>query len=274
MLHSPARLVGACGCTWSWSGVGVVAGRLRHRAVVGDPPVVDDDRPGDQRPQRAELVGDEQHRAAVGDEVAQRRRRTPPGWPRRRRRSARRGPAAPARPASARAIRVRCCWPPERVADRVAGPVGQADGARAPRRRRARSARARRAQEAPAGQPAGGDDLADGGRHAAAGAEPLRHVADARATAGIGAAACRRGATVAGAERHQAEHGADQGGLAGAVGAEDRDHLAGGHGRARRPRSTGPAVVADRPRVRRRLDDGCAHRAAQGGPQGRAGWRA
>ena len=46
----PGGLVaGACGCTWSWSGLGVVAGRLRHRAVVGDPPVVHDHGPADQR---------------------------------------------------------------------------------------------------------------------------------------------------------------------------------------------------------------------------------
>ena len=105
--------------------------------------------------------------------------------------------------------------------DRVAGPVGEADrGQRVARPRPGRRAPGGRRKPAP-GQPAGGDHLADGGRHAAAGAEPLRHVADARP---LPEPAQRRAEQLdlAGGQRDQAEHGADQRGLAGAVGAEDR----------------------------------------------------
>ena len=52
------------------AGLGVVAGRLRYASIVDDRAVVDDDGPGDQGAQRAELVRDEQHRAAPVDEPA------------------------------------------------------------------------------------------------------------------------------------------------------------------------------------------------------------
>ena len=108
--------------------------------------------------------------------------------------------------------------------DRVVDPVQQADiGERVAYGRAV--GRARGPEDSAPGQPARGHHLADGGRHAAAGAQPLRHVADP----GPVLEAAQVGAEqldVAAARRHQAEHGADQGRLAGAVGAEDRDHLA------------------------------------------------
>ena len=105
----------ACGCTWSWCGSAWWPAGGGTAPSWATTPVVDDDGPGDQRLQRAELVRDQQHRAAAVHE----------------------GPRAPSAnaswltastpavgssrtsssgsAASARAIRVRCCCPPERV---------------------------------------------------------------------------------------------------------------------------------------------------------------
>ena len=81
-------------------------------------------------------------------------------------------------PARARAISVRCCWPPDRVAHRVADRGRPGRRRPAPRGPRPGRPRPGGRQHAAPGQPAGGDHLADGRRHAAAGADPLRHVAD------------------------------------------------------------------------------------------------
>ena len=116
--------------------VGVVAGRLRQRAVVDDPPSwtttarVISGCSGPSSCATSSTV------PPPADEARAAPRRTPPGWRRPRRPWARRGPAARARPASARAMRIRCCCPPDR-ATRAPGPVGEADRGRAPRRPRA-----------------------------------------------------------------------------------------------------------------------------------------
>ena len=129
-----ARL-GPCGCTWSWSGSAwCPAGSGTAPSCAIRPSWTTTARVISGL-QRAELVRDEQHRAAAVDEAAAAPRRTPPGWPRRRRRSARRARAARARPARARAISARCCWPPDSVADRVVRPGRPARPRPAPRRR-------------------------------------------------------------------------------------------------------------------------------------------
>jgi hypothetical protein len=127
-------------------------------------------------------------------------------------------------------------------AHRVGGAVEEADvgergGDRGP------VGAAGRPQEAAPGQPAGGDHLADGGRHAAAGAEALGDVPDAPP---LPEPPQRRAEQpdLAGAHRQQPEDGLDQRGLAGPVGAEDRDHLA-GLDPQRDGAQNGPAVVRD-----------------------------
>ena len=254
--HADAgRSSAACGCTWSWPGLGVVAGRLGHRAVVRDPSVVDDDGPVDQRLQRAELVRDQQHRAAVG----RRSRRSAPAnasW------LAASTPAVGSSrtsrsgsPARARAISVRCCWPPDRVA--TGSP--------------ARSARPTAASAARDRGPVGGAGRAAACRGGPAGRRrPPRRRSPARrcrrraaaarsrsgATAGTGASGRAEQRRPAGRQRDQAEHRPDQCGLAGAVGAQDRDHLAGRRRSARRRaarggrRSATAAVRDARRRVR------------------------
>jgi len=208
---------------------------------VRDPALVHDHGPPDQRPQRAELVRHQQDRPAAGGEPAERggerllAGRVHPGG--RLVEHQQVGPAGQ-RPGDQRALllaagerghrvvdAVQQADVGERVADR--GPVGVAG----------------RAEDPAAGQPARGDDLADGGRHAAAGAEPLRDVADP----GPGPEPALRGAEqvdLAAGRRDQTEDRADQRRLAGAVGAEDRDHLAGGH-RERDVVQDLPPVVSD-----------------------------
>ncbi len=83
-----------------------------------------------------------------------------------------------------------------------------------------------RAQQATAGEPAGGDDLPDGGRDAGGRAEALGHVADPLPVvkvAQVGAEELER----AGGQRAQPGQGADQGGLARPVGAHECHELAG-----------------------------------------------
>ena len=111
--------------------------------------------------------------------------------------------------------------------DAVAGLLAQADRVDRVLDRGPVLAPGRQERPAPR-QPARGDDLAHGGRDAGAGADPLRHEADAAPVP----EAVERGAEqphLAAAGGHQPEHGADQGRLAGAVGAEDGEHLAGPH---------------------------------------------
>ena len=139
-------------------GFGVVPGGLRYRSVVGDAAVVDDHRPADQWSQRAEFVGDQQHRAAGVDEGAERRGECLLAD----------GVDAGGRLVEDEQVRCagqgagdqsRCCWPPERLATgsraRSASPTAATASATA-----ARSAAPGGAQDAAAGQPPGGDDLA------------------------------------------------------------------------------------------------------------------
>ena len=158
---------------------------------MGDATLVHDDGPADHRSQRAQLVGDEQHRSAVGDEVAQRAgerllagRVHPGGGLVEDQQLRLAGQGAGDQGALLLAAGER--------GHRVAGPVGEPDRAQrgvdgGP------VGSTRRAEHPPAGQPAGGHHLADGGRYAAAGAQALRDVPDAAPTAGTGATAGRRG---------------------------------------------------------------------------------
>ena len=105
-------------------------------------------------------------------------RRWPPGWPGRRRRSARRGRAAPARPARVRAISTRCCWPPDSVETWWRARSARTDGLQ----RLARSRRGRSRRAGPSGlrreQPSGGDHLGHRRGHALGDRRALRHVAE------------------------------------------------------------------------------------------------
>ena len=186
------------------AGVGVVAGRLRHRAVVRDPPVVHDDRPGRSAarsgpsscatsstvPPPATNSPSASANAswlAASTPAVGSSRTSSSGWP-----------------ARARAISVRCCWPPERVATgspaRSARPTAASAVATA-----ARSAAPRRAEDAPAGQPAGRRPP----RRPSPARRCRRRSAAARTrsapSAGTGAAACRTASISPRAQRDQAE---------------------------------------------------------------------
>ena len=188
--HIPGGSSGACGCTWSWPGSAWWPAGSGTAPSWTISPWCTTTRPGDQRLQRAELVRDQQHGAAAGDELGAARRRTPPGWPRRPRRSARRGPAVPARrPARGRSA---CAAAGRRRGVATGSPARSASPTAASAAATAARSAAPGGRRMPrrASRPER-DHLAHGRRHAAAGAEALRHVPDPLATAGTGAAACR-----------------------------------------------------------------------------------
>ena len=251
-VSSPVRigLGGRVGVYVVVAGQRVLADGLGGRPVVHDAAVAQDDRAVDQRLQR--------RRARAG--------RAAP-WPRRRPARAastasiswlaRSTPAigssmisSSGSAASARAISTRWCWPPERALTESLARSARPTSSMA-RSTAARSALPRQ-PELRTGQPPGGDDLADGGGDAARRRGALRDVADAAPSRGSGAAACRTARQLAAGERDLADDGAYGGGLAGAVGAEQRDDLAAADGEvdtaqhgARAERGGGSAQVAD-----------------------------
>jgi hypothetical protein len=109
-----------------------------------------------------------------------------------------------------------------------------------------------RAEEPSSCQPAGGHDLPHRGRDARGRAGPLRHEADAlpfREPAEGGA----EERDLAAGDRDQPHHRPDQGGLARAVGAEQRHHLAGAD---RQVDAAQDRAAAERHRSVGHLDDG------------------
>ncbi len=231
--------------------VGVVAGRFRHGALVRDLAVVHDDAAGDQRLQRAELVRDQQHGAAAGDELAQRAgerglaRRVDPG---RRLVEHQQLGAAGQGPGDQRALLLAA----GQAGHRVAGAVGQPDLLEGGRHGGPVGG-PRRAEDAPTGDQAGPDHLGHRRRHAGTGADPLRHVPDPLPS--FEAAVAEQGDR-AGAQRHQPQDRPDQRRLAGAVGAQDRDHVAALDAQRDAPQHD-LVVVADDGIAH--LDDVCAH---------------
>jgi hypothetical protein len=108
------------------------------------------------------------------------------------------------------------------------------------------------AQQLPAGQPSRADHLLDGGRHPSADRVPLRHVPDAPAFAeAMGGDA--EEVDLAGDDLREPEHPTDEGGLAGAVRADEGDHLAAPHDEIGAAQD-GLLAVADAGRAE--LDDG------------------
>jgi hypothetical protein len=195
----------------------------------------------DQRLDRAELVGHQQDRAATAGEAPQRLgERVLAG-----RVDAGRGlvqhqqvGASGQGPGDQGALLLAAGEGADRVADPVQQThVGQrrADGLAV--------GRSGRAEDAPAGQPARRHDLAHGGGDAAAGAHPLRDVADPGPLPELALRGAEEG-DLAGLGRHQAQDGADQGRLARAVGAQDRHDLAGRHVQVD-VLEHGPAAVGD-----------------------------
>ena len=186
MLHSPAGSSGACGCTWSWSGSAWWPAGSGTAPSWAIPPSCTT---------TARLISG---RSGPSSWATSSTVPPPPTKPRSAPANASWLAASTPAVGSSRTSSSGCAGqrPGDQGAlllaageggDRVAGPVGEPDGAQR-RGDRGPVGRARRAQHAPAGQPPGGDHLADGGRYAAAGAEALRDVPDARATAGSGAA--------------------------------------------------------------------------------------
>ena len=223
--------------------VRVRLGLGERRAVEGDATVTHDDRPVDERLHRAELVRDQDDGGAARLEDAQR---------------VRQGLLVRHVDAGSRLVEdEEVGLAGQGAGDQhalllAAAELGDADGralARGRRRRwRRRSPRrsarvSGRKQPAP-GDSAGGHDLPHRRRYAAARAGSLRDEADAVPVAEVGVRGAEERHRPRG-QRQQAGHGPDQGGLAGPVGAQQREELARTHGQVD-PAQDRPAADGDR----------------------------
>ena len=130
--------------------------------------------------------------------------------------------------------------------------VGQAHVGQ--RRERAPPVPAGRSQR-PAVQQPGRHDLVGGRRDAGGGGQPLRHVPDPVPGGGRAERRAEQPHVTGGAGDH-AEQRAHEGGLAGAVGAEQGEHLAGGHDEVD---AVEDRLAAERHAEAGRLDHGGAH---------------
>ena len=207
--------------------VGVVGlgERRERRTVVHQPAVAHHDRAADEVGQRAELVGDQHDRRAARHQTAEGGRE----------RLLRLHVHARGRLVEDEQVGCAGQGPGDqnplllaagKGGDAVAEPVLRARPPRPPRRSRAGRARLSGRNGGAPREPAGRHDLADGGGDAGGGRGALRHEADPLP----GGELPERGAEqahLAAHGGHQPQHGPHQRRLAGAVGAQDRDDLAG-----------------------------------------------
>ena len=168
---------GACGCTWSWPGRAHSPCGTRRHALVHDPAGVQDDRAGDQRLQRPQLVGDEHDRTALADQVAERggERLLAAGVDAGRRLVHDEGVGLAGEGARDQHALLLAAG---QLLRGVAGAVGHADRPQRAVHGRAVGGRGRAEPRLPR-DPARGDDLAYGRRHPAADRQALRDVPDA-----------------------------------------------------------------------------------------------